>query len=83
VQLETGMYGSVHHLPGRGVAEIGSCLDLPRHELLEIAEFFQYYMRMEENRETEVKGRVSKKRAFRAIEPSIRRHQKGQRHRPE
>jgi len=61
------------------VSEIGSYLDLPRHELLEIAEFFQYYKRMEENRETEVKGWVSKEKAFRAISSSIRRYEKDQR----
>lgn len=58
------------------VAEMDSYRNLPKHELLEIAEFFQYYKRMEENRETEVKGWVSKDKAFSAITSSIQRYGK-------
>jgi inorganic pyrophosphatase len=57
------------------VLEVESYEDLPRHELLEIAEFFQYYKRLEENRVTEVKGWASKEDAFEAVISSMKRYQ--------
>lgn len=53
------------------VIEAESYDDLPKHELLEIAEFFQYYKRLEEGRATEVKGWAGKAEAHRAIMESI------------
>ena len=58
------------------VRDMESYEDVPRHELLEIAEFFQYYKRLEENRATEVKGWAGRKDAFEAIERSIKRFEK-------
>lgn len=57
------------------VAEMNSYEDLPKHELLEIAEFFQYYKRLEEGRTTEVKGWVGKEEAYLAITTSITRYE--------
>jgi inorganic pyrophosphatase len=58
------------------VQEMTSYEDIPRHELLEIAEFFQYYKRLEEGRVTEVKGWAGRDEAFEAIEQSVRRFEK-------
>lgn len=56
------------------VLEMESHEDLPRHELLEIAEFFQYYKRLEEGRATEVRGWAGRDEAFEAIQRSIERY---------
>lgn len=60
------------------VLEVESYEDLPRHELLEIAEFFQYYKRLEEGRSTEVKGWAGRDEAFEAIRRSIERFERGE-----
>ena len=56
------------------VIEVESYEDLPKHELLEIAEFFQYYKRLEEGRATEVKGWADRDEAHEAIIESIARY---------
>lgn len=56
------------------VLEMESYEDLPRHELLEIAEFFRYYKRLEEGRATEVKGWAGRDEAFEAIQRSVERY---------
>ncbi len=56
------------------VLEMESYEDLPRHELLEITEFFRYYKRLEEGRATEVKGWAGRDEAFEAIQRSVERY---------
>lgn len=56
------------------VSELRSYEDLSKHELLEIAEFFRNYKRLEENRVTEVKGWDGKEEAYKLIRESMRRY---------